>query len=62
MNYYDAMRLLDKVREGAQYPIHKINKAFLAEIPPPNSWILLPDAGSIFPPPEHLPVLFYMSS
>ena len=27
MNYYDAMRLLDKVREGAQYPIHTINKA-----------------------------------
>lgn len=27
MNYYDAMRLLDKVREGAQYPIYTINKA-----------------------------------
>jgi hypothetical protein len=27
MSYYDAMRLLDKVREGVPFPIHLINKA-----------------------------------
>ena len=27
MTYYEAMRLLDKVRDGAQYPLHTINKA-----------------------------------
>lgn len=27
MNYYEAMKLLDKVREGVSYPIHLINKA-----------------------------------
>jgi len=27
MNYYEAMRLLDKVREGVPFPIHLINQA-----------------------------------
>jgi hypothetical protein len=27
MSYYDAMRLLDKVREGVRYPLHLINQA-----------------------------------
>ena len=27
MNYYQAMALLDKVREGVSYPLHLINKA-----------------------------------
>jgi hypothetical protein len=27
MSYYDAMRLLDKVREGVPFPIHLINQA-----------------------------------
>jgi len=27
MNYFEAMRLLDKVREGVPFPIHLINKA-----------------------------------
>jgi hypothetical protein len=27
MSHTDAMRLLDKVREGVSYPIHLINKA-----------------------------------
>ena len=27
MNYFDAMKLLDKVREGIPYPLHLINKA-----------------------------------
>jgi hypothetical protein len=27
MSHADAMRLLDKVREGAPYPLHLINKA-----------------------------------
>jgi hypothetical protein len=27
MNYFEAMRLLDKVREGVLFPIHLINKA-----------------------------------
>ena len=27
MNYYEAMKLLDKVREGVSYPLHLINKA-----------------------------------
>ena len=27
MSHSDAMRLLDKVREGVPYPIHLINKA-----------------------------------
>jgi hypothetical protein len=27
MNYYQAMKLLDKVREGVSYPLHLINKA-----------------------------------
>ena len=27
MSYYEAMKLLDKVREGVLYPIHLINKA-----------------------------------
>ena len=27
MTYYEAMRLLDKVRDGAQYPLHTINQA-----------------------------------
>ena len=27
MSYYDAMRLLDKVRDGVPFPIHLINKA-----------------------------------
>jgi hypothetical protein len=27
MNYFEAMRLLDKVKEGVPFPIHLINKA-----------------------------------
>jgi hypothetical protein len=27
MSHADAMKLLDKVREGVPYPIHLINKA-----------------------------------
>ena len=27
MNYYQAMRLLDKVKEGVPFPIHLINQA-----------------------------------
>lgn len=27
MNYYQAMKLLDKVREGVTFPLHLINKA-----------------------------------
>ena len=27
MNYYQASNILDEVREGANYPIHIINKA-----------------------------------
>jgi hypothetical protein len=27
MNYFQAMRLLDKVREGVPFPIHLINQA-----------------------------------
>ena len=27
MNYFQAMALLDKVREGVPFPIHLINKA-----------------------------------
>ena len=27
MNYYQAMKLLDKVREGVPMPLHLINKA-----------------------------------
>ena len=27
MNYYEAMRLLDKVKEGVPFPIHLIKKA-----------------------------------
>lgn len=27
MNYFEAMKLLDKVREGVSYPLHLINKA-----------------------------------
>lgn len=27
MSHADAMRLLDKVREGIPYPLHLINKA-----------------------------------
>lgn len=27
MSHHDAMRLLDKVREGVFYPLHLINKA-----------------------------------
>ena len=27
MSHYEAMKLLDKVREGASYPLHLINKA-----------------------------------
>jgi hypothetical protein len=27
MNYFEAMRLLDKVREGIPFPIHLINQA-----------------------------------
>lgn len=27
MNYFQAMRLLDKVKEGVPFPIHLINKA-----------------------------------
>jgi hypothetical protein len=27
MSHHDAMRLLDKVREGVPYPLHLINKA-----------------------------------
>jgi hypothetical protein len=27
VNYFEAMRLLDKVREGVPFPIHLINKA-----------------------------------
>jgi len=27
MNYFEAMKLLDKVRDGVPYPIHLINKA-----------------------------------
>jgi hypothetical protein len=27
MSHYEAMKLLDKVREGVPYPLHLINKA-----------------------------------
>jgi len=27
MNYYEAMRLLDRVKEGVPFPIHLINQA-----------------------------------
>ncbi len=27
MNYFEAMRLLDKVRDGVPYPLYLINKA-----------------------------------
>ena len=27
MSYYQAMRLLDRVKEGVPFPIHLINKA-----------------------------------
>jgi hypothetical protein len=27
MNYFEAMRLLDKVREGVPFPLHLINQA-----------------------------------
>jgi hypothetical protein len=27
MNYFEAMRLLDRVKEGVPFPIHLINKA-----------------------------------
>jgi hypothetical protein len=27
MSHSDAMRLLDKIREGVAYPLHLINKA-----------------------------------
>jgi hypothetical protein len=27
MNYFEAMRLLDKVKEGIPFPIHLINQA-----------------------------------
>jgi hypothetical protein len=27
MNYYQAMRLLDRVKEGVPFPIHLINQA-----------------------------------
>jgi hypothetical protein len=27
MNYFEAMRLLDKVKEGVHFPVHLINKA-----------------------------------
>jgi len=27
MSHYEAMKLLDKVREGVQVPLHLINKA-----------------------------------
>ena len=27
MNYFEAMRLLDKVKEGVSMPLHLINKA-----------------------------------
>ena len=27
MSHHDAMRLLDKVREGIPYPLHLINQA-----------------------------------
>jgi hypothetical protein len=27
MSYFDAMRLLDRVKEGVPFPIHLINKA-----------------------------------
>ena len=27
MNYFEAMRLLDKVKEGVPFPIHLINQA-----------------------------------
>jgi hypothetical protein len=27
MNYFEAMKLLDKVREGIPFPIHLINQA-----------------------------------
>jgi len=27
MNYFEAIRLLNKVKEGVPYPIHLINKA-----------------------------------
>jgi len=27
MNYFDAMRLLDKVKEGVPFPVHLINQA-----------------------------------
>jgi hypothetical protein len=27
MNYFEAMRLLDRVKEGVHFPVHLINKA-----------------------------------
>jgi len=27
MNYFEAMKLLDRVKEGVPFPIHLINKA-----------------------------------
>jgi hypothetical protein len=27
VNYFEAMRLLDRVKEGVPFPIHLINKA-----------------------------------
>jgi hypothetical protein len=27
MNYFEAMRLLDRVKEGVPFPIHLINQA-----------------------------------
>ena len=27
MNYFEAMRLLDKVKDGVPFPIHLINQA-----------------------------------
>jgi hypothetical protein len=27
MSHYEAMKILDKVREGVPYPLHLINKA-----------------------------------
>jgi hypothetical protein len=27
MNYFEAMRLLDRLKEGVPFPIHLINKA-----------------------------------
>jgi hypothetical protein len=29
MNYFEAMRLLDKVKEGVPYPLHLITKALI---------------------------------